>query len=53
VYSGEDAIGEYERFWDGTDKQNQLVAPGIYIYRIKVDVQTEEEIQSGVVAVAY
>ena len=53
VYSGEDAIGEYERSWDGTDGQNQLVAPGIYIYRIKVDVQTQEEIQSGVVAVAY
>ena len=53
VYSGEDSIGEYRRLWDGTDDQNELVPPGIYLYRIRVDVQTEEEIQSGVIAVAY
>ena len=53
VYSGEDSIGEYRRFWDGTDGQSELVAPGIYLYRIRVDVQTEEEVQSGVIAVVY
>ena len=53
VYSGEDSIAEYNRFWDGTDEQRQLVAPGIYLYRIRVDVQTEEEVQSGVIAVVY
>ena len=53
VYSGEDSIGEYNRFWDGTDDQSELVAPGIYLYRIRVDVQTEEEVQSGVIAVVY
>ena len=53
VYSGEDSIGEYNRFWDGTDDQSELVAPGIYLYRIRVDLQTEEEVQSGVIAVVY
>ena len=53
VYSGEDSIGEYRRFWDGRDDQSELVAPGIYLYRIRVDVQTEEEVQSGVIAVVY
>ena len=53
VYAGDDPIGEHTRPWDGTDRANRLVAPGIYVYRIEVDLATEKEGRSGVVSVAY
>ena len=53
VYEGEDSVGEYRHVWDGRDDSNGLVPPGVYLYRLVVDVQSEQEISSGVVAVAY
>ena len=53
VYAGEDPLGEYAHFWDGTDASNALVPPGLYLYRLVADLQSGRETTSGVVAVAY
>ena len=53
VYAGDDSVGEYARFWDGTDGSNRRVAPGIYIYRLAVDLHTGTEVSSGIVSVVY
>lgn len=53
VYVGEDSIGEYSHAWTGTDLSNQLVPPGLYLYRIAVAAQLEEDTKSGVIAVVY
>ena len=39
--------------WDGTDDHGQRVVPGVYLYRISLDVDEEEEEHLGVVSVAY
>ena len=53
VYEGEDSVGEYSHTWDGRDDSDKLVAPGLYLYRLVVDVQSGKETNSGIVAVAY
>jgi len=53
VYSGNDPIGEYSHSWDGTDGSDKLVPPGIYLYRITADLQSEQEIKDGIVSVVY
>ena len=53
VYEGEDPVGEYNHEWDGRDDLNERVPPGLYLYRLVVDVQSEKEASSGVVSVAY
>ena len=53
VYAGDDSVGEYARFWDGTDRFNRRVAPGIYVYRLAVDLYTGTEVSSGIVSVVY
>ena len=53
VYAGDDSVGEYARFWDGTDSFNRRVAPGIYVYRLAVDLYTGTEVSSGIVSVVY
>jgi flagellar hook assembly protein FlgD len=53
VYAGHDSVGEHARRWDGTDTTNHLVAPGIYLYRIRVDLQVETETASGAISVVY
>ena len=53
VYSGDDPLGEYSHRWNGTDGSNNLVPPGLYLYRIVVDVQSGRETNSGILSVAY
>ena len=53
VYAGDDSVGEYARLWDGTDRFNRRVAPGIYVYRLAVALHTETEISSGIISVVY
>ena len=53
VYAGDDPIGEYTRSWDGTDGSNRRVVPGIYLYRLAVDLHTETEVSSGIISVVY
>ncbi len=53
VYSGNDSVGQYTRHWDGGDDKDNLVPPGIYVYRISVEAQEEEETATGTVSVVY
>ena len=53
VYHGVDALGEYSHIWDGTDDSNKLVPPGIFLYRLVVDLQSERETTSGLLSVVY
>ena len=53
VYAGEDLLGDYRHVWDGTDHSNTLVSPGLYLYRLAVDVQSDQETTGGVVSVVY
>ena len=53
VYAGDDSVGEYARTWDGTDGSNRRVVPGIYLYRLAVDLHTETEVSSGIISVVY
>jgi hypothetical protein len=39
--------------WDGKDASRNLVPPGIYLYRVEVDLDTGNEVQTGLVGVAY
>ena len=39
--------------WDGRAQSGDLQAPGLYLYRLVVDIEPDEEIASGVVGIAY
>ena len=53
VFAGREPLGEYTHTWDGTDHSNERVRPGLYLYRITADVQTETETSTGILSVAY
>ena len=53
LYHGEDAIGHYERPWDGRDDAGDLVAPGVYIYRVSARVGGKDHADLGLLHVAY
>ena len=53
LYEGESPLGEYAHRWDGRDDAGRQVPPGLYLYRIAVDVQSQPETHVGLVAVAY
>ena len=44
--------GAHRQSWDGRNAAGELVPPGTYIYRLKLDAETAEE-KSGLFAVAY
>ena len=39
--------------WDGRSDDGKLVLPGVYLYRVVVNLDPDEEVASGVVGVAY
>ena len=47
--NGSEALGR----WDGLDQAGVRVPPGIYVYRIDVELDTGAETEVGVVGVAY
>lgn len=53
VYAGDDPLGEYSHDWDGTDTANRRVPPGMYLYRLVVDLQSAQETHTGILSVAY
>ena len=59
LYSGSDASGSYSSLnreqlrWDGRDKDGNLLPPGIYIFRVEIDADADNEGASGTVAIVY
>ena len=53
VYRGLESSGEYERTWRGAGRDGQVVAPGIYLYRVLVHADSGQEERSGLVTVVY
>ena len=53
VYQGENSSGQHAQLWDGLDEDDQVVAPGIYLYRVHVDTDAGQEERSGLVAVVF
>jgi hypothetical protein len=48
------AAGEYELAWDGRDSAGVLVAPGLYVYRLVADSDTEgTKTAAGTIGVVY
>ena len=45
--------GVFEHQWDGRDAGGEVVAPGIYVYKISLDTDQGSQAASGLVAVAY
>ncbi len=39
--------------WDGTNEDNDLVPPGIYVYQIIADTDAGAKVKTGTVVVAY
>ncbi len=50
VGTGEEALPGR---WDGLDDEGGLVPPGLYLYRIVVDLEPDDEVATGVVGLAY
>jgi hypothetical protein len=46
---GEESPG----FWDGRDGAGERVPPGIYLYRVEVELDSGDEVEMGTVGVAY
>jgi len=40
-------------YWDGTDDAGNVVPPGIYLFRVRANLDTGDEMLAGTVAVAY
>ena len=53
VYEGLDGVGVYERVWDGRDKSDRLVPPGLYLYRVSVEADHQTVQQAGLLHVVY
>lgn len=53
VFDGERAGGRSVHTWDGLDDSGGTVAPGSYIYRVRVDADDGAESWQGVVGVVY
>jgi len=62
---GELASGSYQRsvgdipgaghpgYWDGRDAAGDVVPPGVYLYRVEVELDQGDDVATGVVGVAY
>jgi flagellar hook assembly protein FlgD len=54
LHDGPEQTGRYEdKSWDGRDEEGKIVPPGMYIVRIVVEGDSQQEEQSRAVAVVY
>ena len=54
AHPGDNAeAGKSPAYWDGTDKDGDLVTPGVYIYRVVVKTDIGKEESTGTVTVVY
>jgi len=51
--SGQVVAGTQSLRWDGRDEVGEVVAPGLYLYRISTDSDAGDNERTGIVAVAY
>ena len=47
------ASGIFELMWNGHDDGGGLVAPGVYLYRIEIEVDLGSNVVTGLLSVAY
>jgi hypothetical protein len=52
-FAGADQSGRFARIWDGLDRHGATVAPGIYLYQVKVEADAGTFHRQGIVNVAY
>jgi gliding motility-associated-like protein len=45
--------GQFSFSWDGRDNRQELVPPGLYLYRIVVEAKKGKDRQAGTIAVVY
>ena len=53
VYADRQVSGRFGQPWDGTDEQGQLLQPGLYIVRLKVDADQGTATSQAVVSLVY
>ena len=53
LFRGRDNSGQYARPWDGLRDDGQVVVPGMYFYRVRVDTDAAAEQRSGLISVAW
>ncbi|MSR83397.1 MAG: hypothetical protein EXS58_10815 [Candidatus Latescibacteria bacterium] len=53
VYADRQVSGRSEHLWDGTDGQGRVLAPGLYIVRLKVEADKGTSTSQAVVSLVY
>ena len=53
IYSGHDSSGRYQRVWDGSDNDGQLLLPGTYLLRVEVETDTVTESKTETLSLVY
>jgi hypothetical protein len=53
VHEGLQQSGRFSFTWNGADDEGEKVAPGIYLYRVRVEAQKGDIQESGTVAVVF
>ncbi len=53
LFSGEQQIGSYERFWDGRDDARRLAPPGVYLYQLTTKTHERRFVETGEVRLVY
>ena len=53
IQPGGSTAGSLQVEWDGRDSQGQVAAPGIYLYRLAIDLDNVSTERSGTLSLAY
>ena len=53
LYSGRESSGHYLRPWDGRGDDGSVVAPGLYLFQVRLDADRGTTRNSGLIAVVY
>ena len=53
LYRGHLRSGRHVHLWDGRRADSRAVAPGTYLYQVRVDTDEAREEHTGAVSVAY
>ena len=53
AFDGEEGNGAQRHVWDGLDEEGKPVAPGVYLYQVRVETDHKEVRKQGLVGVAY